>query len=101
MLPHVIRFNGAEVGGWYRDLLECTGGSNGFPVRPNRARMAWPISSPTWSATPACAERLSECGVEHNRLPELATEAATQWTGGFNPRKVGEAELLSLYEAAY
>ena len=30
-LPHVIRFNGAEVGGWYHDLLECTGGSNGYP----------------------------------------------------------------------
>src|SRR6185295_13407946 len=31
MLPHVIRFNGASVGHWYRDLLEGTGGANGFP----------------------------------------------------------------------
>ena len=31
MLPHVIRFNGAEFGDWYRDLLEGTGGANGFP----------------------------------------------------------------------
>ena len=31
MLPHVIRFNGAEFGHWYRDLLEGTGGANGFP----------------------------------------------------------------------
>ena len=31
MLPHVIRFNGAEFGHWYRELLEGTGGSNGFP----------------------------------------------------------------------
>ena len=32
MLPHVIRFNGAEVGAWYHDLLECTAGGNGFPA---------------------------------------------------------------------
>ena len=31
MLPHVIRFNAAEVGPWYYDLLECTAGLNGFP----------------------------------------------------------------------
>ncbi len=27
MLPHVIRFNGAEVGSWYFELLECTAGA--------------------------------------------------------------------------
>ena len=31
MLPHVIRFNGAEYDRWYVDLLECTAGYNGFP----------------------------------------------------------------------
>src|SRR5262249_25617206 len=31
MLPHVIRFNGEQVGPWYQDLLDATGGSNGFP----------------------------------------------------------------------
>ena len=30
MLPHVIRFNGARYGAWYHDLLEGTGGANGF-----------------------------------------------------------------------
>ncbi len=32
MLPHVIRFNGAQFGDWYLDLLEGTGGTNGFPT---------------------------------------------------------------------
>ena len=32
MLPHVIRFNGAEVGNLYFELLECTAGGNGFPA---------------------------------------------------------------------
>jgi alcohol dehydrogenase len=44
---------------------------------------------------------LSQCGVERAKLAEMAAEAAKQWTGTFNPRRVGEAEFLSLYEAAY
>jgi alcohol dehydrogenase len=100
MLPHVIRFNGAEFGNWYRDLLEGTGGSNGFPDPASGfeglahfvAELARRAQLPT---------RLSECGVDERKLPELAAEAAKQWTGSFNPRRVGEAELLALYEAAF
>jgi len=100
MLPFVIRFNGAEFGNWYRDLLEGTGGANGFPDPASGyegladfvARLAQQAGLPS---------RLSECGVEEGKLPELAAEAAKQWTGSFNPRRVGEAELLALYEAAY
>jgi alcohol dehydrogenase len=43
---------------------------------------------------------LSECGVSGGILPLLAEEAAQQWTARFNPRPVGDAEILSLYEAA-
>jgi alcohol dehydrogenase len=99
-LPHVIRFNGAEVGAWYRDLLECTAGSNGYPSPESGVDgLADFVSALAKRA--GLAGRLSECGVKHERLAELAAEAARQWTGGFNPRKVGEPELLSLYEAAY
>jgi hypothetical protein len=31
----------------------------------------------------------------------LAEAAAKQWTGTFNPRQVGVAELLRLYEDAF
>lgn len=100
MLPHVIRFNGAQFGPWYCDLLEGTGGANGFP---NPA--SGPEGLAEYVASLACAaglpERLSQCGVQREKLPELAAEAAKQWTGGFNPRRVTESELLSLYETAY
>ena len=33
-------------------------------------------------------------------LPCLLIGAALQWTGRFNPRPVGEKELLALYQAA-
>ena len=100
MLPHVIRFNGAEYGNWYRDLLEGTGGANGFPDPANGYQgLADFVAGLTAQA--GLAGRLSDCGVEQGKLHELAAEAAKQWTGSFNPRRVTEAELLELYEAAY
>jgi alcohol dehydrogenase len=43
---------------------------------------------------------LNECGVSEGILPLLAEEASQQWTAKFNPRPVGEAEILEVYEAA-
>jgi alcohol dehydrogenase len=99
-LPHVIRFNGAEVGSWYRDLLECTAGANGFPA-PQEGVEGLAEFVAALSRQAGLPERLEECDVPRQRLPQLAAEAATQWTGDFNPRKVGEAEFMTLYEAAY
>jgi alcohol dehydrogenase len=100
MLPHVIRFNGAEYGLWYRDLLEGTGGANGFPDPASGFEGLAEFVAELARAA-GLPERLSECGVEQAKLPELAAEAAKQWTSGFNPRRVGEAELLALYQAAF
>jgi alcohol dehydrogenase len=47
------------------------------------------------------ASRLSECGVEREKLPVLAADAAKQWTGTFNPREANQHELLKLYEQTY
>jgi alcohol dehydrogenase len=99
MLPHVIRFNGAEVNGWYYDLLECTAGANGFP-RAETGSVGLADFVADLAGHAELPGRLAECGVDANRLPQLAAEAAKQWTAGFNPRKVGETELLTLYEAA-
>jgi alcohol dehydrogenase len=100
MLPHVIRFNGAEFGGWYRDLLEGTGGANGFPD-PGSGFHGLADYVANLVSQAGLPVRLSDCGVEQPKLAEMAAEAAKQWTGTFNPRRVGEAELLALYEAAY
>jgi alcohol dehydrogenase len=100
MLPHVIRFNGVEFGHWYQDLLEGTGGANGFP-KPESGYQGLAEFVTKLVKSAELPTQLSECGVERAKLGELAAEAAKQWTGSFNPRRVGEAELLSLYEAAY
>jgi alcohol dehydrogenase len=100
MLPHVIRFNGAQFGAWYRDLLEGTGGANGFPPPDSGCDgLAEFVAKLVHKA--GLPAKLSECGVEQNALREMAVDAAKQWTGRFNPREVGEAELLGLYETAF
>ncbi len=100
MLPHVIRFNGAEFGHWYQDLLEGTGGTNGFP-KPESGYQGLAEFVTKLVTKAGLPTRLGECGVERAKLGEMAAEAAKQWTGSFNPRRVGEAELLTLYEAAF
>jgi alcohol dehydrogenase len=99
MLPHVIRFNGVEYGHWYRDLLESIEGPNGYASAKHAADgLADFVARLVEKAQ--LPQRLSERGVERQRLPQLAADAAKQWTGTFNPRSVGEAELLALYEQA-
>jgi alcohol dehydrogenase len=100
MLPHVIRFNGAEFGEWYRDLLEGTGGANGFP-HPDLGVDGLAEFVAAQVRLAGLPSRLGECGVERETLPQLAAEAAKQWTGSFNPRRVTEMELLDLYETAF
>jgi len=45
--------------------------------------------------------RLAECGVPESMLPQLAAEAAKQWTAKFNPTPVGPEEMLKVYHAAF
>ena len=98
MLPHVVRYNGQTVGGWYDELLEGVSGLNGHPPRGPEG-LADLLTGFVERA--GLATRLTDVGVERDQLPQLAADAAKQWTGTFNPRKVGEAELLSLYEQAW
>lgn len=44
---------------------------------------------------------LAQLGVERAALPELAEQAATQWTAQFNPVPEDAATLLEVYEAAF
>jgi len=100
MLPHVIRFNGAEVGEMYQELLQSTGGESGFPKPADGVEgLARFVAELVQQA--GLATRLSECKVEREKLPALAAAALTQWTGKFNPRPLSEPQLLELYEQAY
>ena len=100
MLPHVIRFNGAKFPDWYDELLEgdIADESDGS-ASESVERLADFVASLV--AKSKLSMRLEDCGVEKQRLPELAAAASQQWTGNFNPRDVGQTELLALYEQAF
>jgi alcohol dehydrogenase len=98
LMPHVVRFNAAAAGFLFGDLVHDVGLLNGDEHAAGEV-LARHLSSLLKAAElPAT---LSLCGVSHGILPLLAEEASQQWTGKFNPRPVGEPELLALYEAAW
>ncbi len=96
MLPHVVRFNAPAVGSRYADLVTMTGHANGEPAGEALARRLTAFARAAGLPT-----RLRDCGVSDTILPLLAEEANAQWTARFNPRPVGEADLLGVYQAAW
>jgi len=85
LLPHVVRWNHLAAGDLYRELDAC---DLGYRL----ARMA---------EMGDLSVRLREQGVSREALPALAEEAATQWTGRFNPRPFDAAGAVEIYELAY
>jgi len=100
MLPHVIRFNARTVENQYHDLLHES--QNGSPL-PKLEGGVEGLSDfvSRLLAQARLATTLRSLSVDPLKLPQLATQAAKQWTAGFNPRPVGEEELLELYQQAY
>jgi alcohol dehydrogenase len=84
MLPHVVRFNRDSVGGRYGDLHPQ------LDVRLEQLRTAGELPS-----------TLRELGVSRDDFPALAKDAASQWTGTFNPRPFDAGAALELYGAAW
>jgi alcohol dehydrogenase len=98
MLPHVVRFNGAECEEWYRELLDSTIDEPNCPQGGARQLADFLRNVATQAGLP---DKLEACGVERDRLSYLADAAACQWTASFNPIAVTRTELLKLYEEAY
>jgi len=97
LLPHVVRFNSKEVDGMYRNLAHDAGYSvNGSPGGHVLAEQLQSLV--TASKSP---RSLEECGVEAAQIPDMAREAAEQWTGRFNPRRVAADSLEELYRCAF
>jgi alcohol dehydrogenase len=100
MLPHVIRFNGHVFTDRYHELLHATGDAEDVPTAADGVGgLAAFIEQLRQQA--GLKQRLSECGVQRERLPELAADAVKQWTGTFNPRELTQTDLLRLYEQAF
>jgi len=100
MLPHVIRFNGEKHSDWYRELVEAI--ADQVPGLTRNSTTEDLANFVTMLVDRAgLMGRLSACGVDPVQLPELASDAAKQWTGTFNPRNVDAKTLHELYERAF
>jgi alcohol dehydrogenase len=93
LLPHVIRFNAAHVGGSYDELARSVELVGKPILLEERIRELKSLAG--------LPDSLREYDVPRGRLHEMAAEAEQQWTAGFNPRPVTRKELLGIYEAAY
>jgi len=100
MLPHVVRWNAPMVGDRYAELLRL---ADGAASRPGDARGSGDTLADRLDGLARAGglpRTLREAGVDRADLSALAADAATQWTGTFNPRPFDAAAALELYERA-
>ena len=101
MLPHVIRFNAAdpEARRGYAELasapeLACVSEGEEFAVAALVQRIEALLNLAEMPRS------LEEIGLKTVDIPQLASEAAKQWTANFNPRAVTARDFEMLYRAA-
>jgi alcohol dehydrogenase len=90
MLPWVVRFNAATTPELYAELAVTF---------ENAEDLASGLTS--WLEVAGLPTSLREAKVDAAAMPELAKEAADQWTAAFNPRPVGVDDFECLYRSAY
>jgi alcohol dehydrogenase len=102
MLPHVVRFNGQDpqVRQSYAELasapeIACVseGHDQAWEALIERLEMLLKLAD--------LPRALADCGVKREMIPQLADDAARQWTGTFNPRTITRKDFCDLYETAF
>ena len=100
MLPHVVRWNATHAGARYRDLIGAArhvdAGVDGGAAAEQLARRLEALRR-----AGGLPETVRELGVPGDGLEALAADAATQWTGTFNPRPFDATGARELYERAW
>lgn len=96
MLPHVVRWNGTVVGERYAALLQTAAVTGSGDPTDQLARRLEELAR-----TGGLPATLRDLGATREDLADLAADAATQWTGTFNPRPFDAAAADQLYQRAY
>src|SRR6185436_8115398 len=99
LLPTVVRWNERVAGDDYAKLLSWSsvaGQSNSVTATEALARRLEELAAAGGLRTNLRAE-----GVQETELPELAAEAAEQWTGTFNPRPFDKQGAIEIYQCVY
>jgi alcohol dehydrogenase len=99
LLPSVVRWNEVVAGHDYSSLLSWSSVAG----RNNHKTPAEELAQRLEELTEAGGLRsnLRAAGVSEAELPELAADAAEQWTGTFNPRPFNQQGAIEIYQCAY
>jgi alcohol dehydrogenase len=98
LLPTVVRWN-EKTGTDYRPLLSASsiaGQNNHLTPGEALARRLEGLAE-----AGGLRSNLRSAGVSELELPELAADAAQQWTGTFNPRPLDVQGAIEIYQCAY
>jgi alcohol dehydrogenase len=102
MLPAVVRFNAEDSATRraYAELAWAAGiGRHDCTLKTVVGALVEKLDS--LLAQAAMQRSLSDCGVDRVALPQLAQEAARQWTATFNPRPINARDFESIYAAVF
>jgi alcohol dehydrogenase len=97
LLPQVVAWNGEHGCEGYVELLQLVGVA--CDSRSAAPRLAAHLRE--LAAAAGLPASLHSVNVPEADLPLLAEQAATEWTGTFNPRPFGAEGALEIYRAAY
>jgi alcohol dehydrogenase len=98
LLPSVVRWN-EKTGTDYCSLLSSSsiaGRNNHMTPGEELARRLEELAE-----LGGLRNNLRSIGVNETDLPELAADAAEQWTGTFNPRPLDKYGAIEIYQCAY
>lgn len=99
LLPTVVRWNGPVVAERYAELLRLANSRVDIPDTEAADLLAQRLEQ--LAAAGGLHLTLGTAGVPESDLQMLAHEAASQWTGTFNPRQFDRAGALEVYQCAY
>lgn len=99
LLPSVVRWNGSVAGERYSDLINLSTGRARFANDDPTESLASRLEE--LAAAGGLSSSLSASGVVSEDLTALASEAAAQWTGNYNPRPFDRAGAMEVYECAF
>jgi alcohol dehydrogenase len=97
MLPHVVRYNSSSVIAEYGTLAED---AKLCDRQDPEAGDLLAMFLRNLATRAGCPSSLAGCEGVSELISTLASEAALQWTGQFNPRPVDAPSLRELYECA-
>ena len=99
LLPSVVRWNERAAAERYATLLQVSSGAERNNDSTPTEVLARRLES--LAAAGGLNTDLREIGIAENDLPDLAAEAAEQWTGTFNPRPFNKEGAMEVYSCAY